>query len=108
MLKFGGLATHQARVAIAGIARLAGVEDPPDPGEAVVQGRLLVGGRHTRRLRPAGGAAAAPLWWPQSKVAGEYLPRWLADHGFAPPPGGTPPPERRGDDPALRARDGGR
>ena len=93
LLKFGGLATHQARVAIAGIARLAGVSDPPDPGEAVVQGRLLVGGRRSRRLRPGGDAQSAPLWWPQGKVAGEYLPRWLAEHGFAPEPSATPPDE---------------
>jgi sulfide:quinone oxidoreductase len=83
-LKFGGLATHQARRAAAAIARLAGVEDAPDPGEPVVQGRLMVG-RGTRALRGRGDAQAAPLWWPQGKVAGEYLPRWLAEHGVAPP-----------------------
>ncbi|MEO8690216.1 MAG: hypothetical protein ABI611_18610, partial [Solirubrobacteraceae bacterium] len=83
-LKFGGLATHQARRAAGAIARLAGVEDAPDPGEPVVHGRLLVG-RRTRRLRGRGDAEAAPLWWPQGKVAGEYLPRWLAEHGVAPP-----------------------
>ena len=27
----------------------------------------------------------APLWWPQGKIAGEYLPRWLTEHGVAPP-----------------------
>ena len=91
LLKFGGLATQQARVAIAGIARLAGVPDPPDPGEAVVQGRLLVGGQRSRRLRPGEGGHSAPLWWPQGKVAGEYLPHWLAEHGFAPAPPAGPP-----------------
>ena len=89
-LKFGGLATHQARTAIAGIARLAGVPDPPDPGEAVIHGRLLVG-RRTRRLRGRGDAEGAPLWWPQGKIAGEYLPRWLAEHGIAPPASQSPP-----------------
>jgi sulfide:quinone oxidoreductase len=93
-LKFGGLATQQARIAVAGIARLAGVENVPDPGEPVVQGRLLVGGR-TRRLRGRGDGASAPLWWPQGKVAGEYLPRWLAEHGFAPPVS-APPPDHEG------------
>jgi sulfide:quinone oxidoreductase len=92
-LKFGGLATQQARVAVAGIARLAGVEDPPSPGEAVVEGRLLVGGRSSRRLRPSADAQSAPLWSPEGKVAGEYLPRWLADHGFMPP---APPPPDEG------------
>jgi sulfide:quinone oxidoreductase len=89
-LKFGGLATHQARAAIAAIAREAGVEDPPDPGEPVIHGRLLVGHR-TRRLRGRGDAEGAPLWWPQGKVAGEYLPRWLAEHGVAPPAAAAPP-----------------
>jgi sulfide:quinone oxidoreductase len=77
-IKFGGVATHQARVAAAGIARQAGVE-LPDPGEPVVHGRLLVGQR-TRRLR--GSAEGAPLWWPHGKVAGEHLPRWLAENGI--------------------------
>ena len=52
-VKFGGLATHQARRAAAAIAGLAG-GDLPDPGEPVLHGRLLVGHR-TRRLAPQGG-----------------------------------------------------
>jgi sulfide:quinone oxidoreductase len=91
LLKFGGLATHQARVAVAAIARLAGITDAPDPGEPVIHGRLLVG-HGTRRLRGRGDAESAPLWWPQGKVAGLYLPRWLAEHGFAPPPAAVAPP----------------
>jgi sulfide:quinone oxidoreductase len=91
-VKFGGLATHQARIAAAAIARRAGAEDVPDPGEPVLHGRLLIGHR-TRRLRGRGDAAGAPLWWPHGKVAGEYLPRWLAEHGVAPPPAAAEPPE---------------
>ena len=83
-LKFGGLATHQARRAAAAIARAAGVTDAPDPGEPVIAGRLLTG-RGTRRLRARGDAQGAPLWWPQGKIAGEYLPRWLTEHGVTPP-----------------------
>ena len=83
-LKFGGLATHQARRAAAGIARAAGVADVADPGEPVIHGRLLTG-RGTRRLRGRGDAEGAPLWWPQGKIAGEYLPRWLSEHGVTPP-----------------------
>jgi sulfide:quinone oxidoreductase len=83
-VKFGGLATHQARRAASAIARLAGVQDAPDPGEPVLHGRLLVG-RRSRRLRGRGDAEGAPLWWPQGKVAGEYLPQWLAKQGVAPP-----------------------
>jgi sulfide:quinone oxidoreductase len=83
-LKFGGLATHQARVAVADIARLAGVSDVPDPGEPVLEGHLMTGGEQ-RRL---GEKAAAPLWWPGAKVTGEHLPRWLAEHGIV---GEAPP-----------------
>ena len=91
-VKFGGLATHQARRAAAAIARLAG-GDLPDPGEPVLHGRLLIGHR-TRRLAPKGGGEGAPLWWPHGKVAGEHLPRWLAEHGVAPPPAAEEPPEQ--------------
>lgn len=89
-VKFGGLATHQARVAAAGIAREAGAEDVPDPGEPVLHGRLLVGQR-TRRLRGRGDAEGAPLWWPHGKVAGQYLPRWLAENGVITPASEEPP-----------------
>jgi sulfide:quinone oxidoreductase len=88
-IKFGGLATHQARRAAAAIARLAGATDAPDPGEPVIHGRLLVGHR-TRRLRGRGDAEGAPLWWPQGKVAGEFLPRWLAEHGIVSPASDEP------------------
>jgi sulfide:quinone oxidoreductase len=94
-VKFGGLATHQARRAAAAVARLAGVADPPDPGEPVLHGRLLVGGGRTRRLRGRGDDGGAPLWWPAGKVAGEYLPRWLAEHGVA-PQGAQEPPASEG------------
>jgi sulfide:quinone oxidoreductase len=89
-LKFGGIATHQARRAAASIARAAGAADVPDPGEPALQGRLLVGHR-TRRLRGRGDGDAAPLWWPSGKVAGRYLPRWLAEHGIVPQGGAEPP-----------------
>lgn len=89
-VKFGGLATHQARRAAAAIARLAGTPNAPDPGEPVLHGQLLVGHR-TRRLRGRGDAEGAPLWWPQGKVAGEYLPRWLAEHGVVVPSAQDPP-----------------
>jgi sulfide:quinone oxidoreductase len=85
-IKFGGIATQQARVAVAGIAREAGIS-APDPGEPVVHGRLLVGQR-TRRLHGEGDGA--PLWWPHGKVAGEYLPRWLAENGIVTPPAEEP------------------
>jgi sulfide:quinone oxidoreductase len=89
-VKFGGLATHQARAAAARIARLAGAEDVDDPGEPVLHGHLLVGMR-SRRLAPGSDDEGAPLWWPGGKVAGEYLPRWLAEHKLAPQPVHAPP-----------------
>ncbi len=98
-VKFGGLATHQARRAAAALARLAGATDVEDPGEPVLHGHLLVG-TSSRRLAPAGDKQGAPLWWPGGKVAGEYLPRWLAVHGQAPravhaaPPRGAVPVAR--------------
>jgi sulfide:quinone oxidoreductase len=88
-IKFGGLASHQGRVAAAAVARLAGAS-APDQGEPVIHGRLMTG-RRTRRLRPRGDAEGAPLWWPHGKVAGEFLPRWLAGHGVAPAAGAEPP-----------------
>ena len=91
-IKFGGLATHQARRAAAAIARLAGVEDAPDPGEPVLHGRLMTG-RRMRSLKGRGDAEGAPLWWPQGKVAGEYLPRWLTEHGVTPPAAEEPADE---------------
>jgi sulfide:quinone oxidoreductase len=90
-LKFGGVATHQARRIAAAIARSLGA-DAPDPGEPVLHGRLLVGGR-SRRLRGRGDGEAAPLWWPAGKVAGLYLPRWLGEHGLAPQGAAEPPSE---------------
>jgi sulfide:quinone oxidoreductase len=105
-IKFGGLATHQARRAVAAIARLAGVEGAHDPGEPVLHGRLLVGGRRTRRLAARGDAEGAPLWWPAGKVAGEYLPRWLAEHGVAPQGAEEPPHEGVTIRRTLRAMEG--
>jgi sulfide:quinone oxidoreductase len=92
-VKFGGLATHQARRAASAIARLAGVPDAPDPGEPVLHGRLLTG-HGTRRLAARGDAAGAPLWWPVGKIAGQYLPRWLAEHGVFPAAAAEPPAQR--------------
>ena len=91
-IKFGGLATHQARRAAAAIARLAGAADAPDPGEPVLHGRLMTG-RRMRSLKGRGDAEGAPLWWPQGKVSGEYLPRWLTEHGVAPPAAEEPADE---------------
>jgi sulfide:quinone oxidoreductase len=89
-VKFGGLATHQARRAAAAIARRAGAGDAPDPGEPMLVGRLLAGDRSRRLIRRAD-IDRRPLWWPAGKVVGEYLPRWLAEHGAAPAEPAEPP-----------------
>ena len=68
---------------------MAGAEDAPDPGEPVLHGRLMTG-RRMRSLKGRGDAEGAPLWWPQGKVAGEYLPRWLTEHGVTPPAAEAP------------------
>jgi sulfide:quinone oxidoreductase len=78
-VKFGGLATHQARRAASAIARLTGAEDAPDPGEAVLHGRLLVAiaadasaGAAMLRARRCGGRRArwpvstCPAGWPST------------------------------------------
>ena len=93
-VKFGGLATHQARRAMAAIAR-PGRGRAPGPGRAGAHGRLLVGHR-SRRLMPGAASEGAPLWWPHGKVAGEYLPRWLAENGVTPPPSAAEPPDEEG------------
>ena len=81
-LKFGGLATHQARRAAAGIARRPASRTRPIRASRSSTAGCSSGSAR-RRLRGRGDAEGAPLWWPQGKVAGEYLPRWLAEHGVA-------------------------
>jgi hypothetical protein len=89
-VKFGGVATHQARRAVAAIARLAGVDDAPTPASrsctadcSPAAGRGVSPRAATPRARRSGG--------PPAKIAGEYLPRWLADHGVAAPAAAEPP-----------------
>ena len=88
-VKFGGVATHQARIAAAGIAREAGV-DAPDPGEPVAARPAAGRPAHPPPARPRR-REGAPLWWPHGKVAGEYLPRWLAENGIASAASAEPP-----------------
>ena len=80
-LKFGGLATHQARRAAAAIARARRRRRRPDPGEPVHPRPADRPAARMRSLSGRGDAEGAPLWWPQGKIAGEYLPRWLTEHG---------------------------
>jgi sulfide:quinone oxidoreductase len=92
-IKYGGLATQQARRAAAQIAKAAGIAVPP-PEPLTISGVLMTG----RAPRQLGGAARpkpehAPLWWPAGKIAGRYLPSFLAERDDAPPAPEPPPGE---------------
>jgi sulfide:quinone oxidoreductase len=87
-LKQGGIACQQADVAARHIARAAGGSLPELPFAPILRGRLLTGraDRFLRRdLRSAHGEAdEQALWWPPTKVYGEYLGPWFAQRGDAP------------------------
>lgn len=77
-VKYGGLATHQARRALTGIAAAVGGTVPDEPATPQLRGVLMVG-RRARALADADERtpAGAPLWTPDGKVAGTYLPGYL-------------------------------
>ena len=79
-IKQGGLATQQADVIAAVIARDAGADVQVEPYRPVLRGQLLTD-RGTQQLRStAGGVGRATdrlMWWPPSKVAGKYLAPYL-------------------------------
>ena len=90
-IKFGGLATHQARQAAAAIARLAGATDVPDPGEPVLQGGcssvIARAGSRARRCR--GRAAVVAGGQDRGRVPAPLA----AEHGVAPQGAQAPPDE---------------
>lgn len=76
--KYGGLATHQARRALMGIARRVGGSIPSEPAVPHPHGVLMLGGRS----RGLGSVTSdvpvhAPLWSPGAKISGTYLPAYL-------------------------------
>jgi sulfide:quinone oxidoreductase len=83
-IKQGGLATQQADAVADAIAARAGVELEPQPFDPVLRGLLLTGNiPQYLRAKGVGGAddsAASfdPLWWPPTKIAGEYLSHYVA------------------------------
>jgi sulfide:quinone oxidoreductase len=98
-VKQGGVATQQADIAAADIARRVGVTVETKANFRPVLRAKLITGRGDRFLRgdeATGGRGASSeasdhaLWWPPSKIAGAYLAPYLAG------PDAVPPPEREG------------
>lgn len=73
----------EASDAVADELRQAGVQLHTGAVARVAPGGLV--GRRARRLGGRGDGESAPLWWPAGKVAGEYLPQWLAGESAATP-----------------------
>ena len=99
-IKQGGVATQQADVVAADIARRVGVNvEPVENLRPVLRAKLITGGRERflRGTEVTGGQGSASeasdhaLWWPPGKIAGAYLAPYLAGPD-APPP----PPDREG------------
>jgi len=81
-VKQGGLAAQQAGAAARAIAAAAGAAVEPLPFRPVLRGVLLTG-RGQEWIRrdlgeDEGSAERHALWWPPTKVAGEYLAPYLA------------------------------
>lgn len=80
----GGLAAQQADAVAEAIAAAAGVIDRAAPYAPVLRGLLMTGAAPLYLRAEADGpgraaeVAAAPLWWPPSKIAGRYLAPYLA------------------------------
>ena len=99
-IKQGGIAAQQADAAARSIAVRAGAPVDPEPFRPVLRGVLLTGrGRRwiRRELETAGDHGEAQrraLWWPPTKVAGDYLAPYLAMHAHGPLPDGERPAGR--------------
>jgi len=90
-VKQGGLATQQADVIAAALARRAGAGVPAPPARYVLRTRLLGleqplylrteldgQGRVLSSTTPA--FADEPPWWPAAKLFGRHLSPWMATH----------------------------
>ena len=84
-VKQGGIACQQADAAAAAIAREAGAPVEPKPFHPVLRGRLMTGSRPLYMRSDVSGTAGDvsessghTLWWPPSKIAGDYLAPYLA------------------------------
>lgn len=84
-VKQGGIATQQADAAARAIAKRAGSPIEAEPFRPVLRGLLLTGdGARFMRSKIAGGhgdssdVSTRMLWWPETKVAGQYLSHYLS------------------------------
>lgn len=84
-VKQGGIATQQADAAARTIAAQAGAPVEHEPFRPVLRGLLLTGdGARFMRSEIAGGqgdssdVSTRMLWWPETKVAGQYLSHYLS------------------------------
>ncbi len=84
-VKQGGIAAQQAGAAARAIAADAGAPVTPEEFRPVLRGLLLTGkGARFLRSKPTGGGGDVSevsrrmLWWPEMKVAGEYLSHYLS------------------------------
>jgi sulfide:quinone oxidoreductase len=99
-IKQGGIAAQQADAAARSIAARAGAPVEEEPFRPVLRGVLLTGrGRRwiRRELETAGDhghVQRRALWWPPTKVAGEYLAPYLAMRAHRPAPGEERPAGR--------------
>ena len=84
-VKQGGIACQEADAAAAAIARQAGAPVESKPFRPVLRGRLMTGSRPLYMRSDVSGTAGDvsessghTLWWPPSKIAGDYLAPYLA------------------------------
>jgi len=92
-VKQGGLAAQQADAVAEHVAARHGAQVEPSPFRPVLRGLLFAGGaeRYMRAAEQGEGAAAArPLWWPPTKIAGRYLAPYLYEREAASVPGPAP------------------
>jgi sulfide:quinone oxidoreductase len=87
-VKQGGLAAQQADAVAEHVAARHGASVEPSPFRPVLRGMLFTGGPERYMREEA--AAARPLWWPPTKIAGSYLAPYLYEREAAAAPGPAP------------------
>jgi sulfide:quinone oxidoreductase len=98
-VKYGGLATQQADIAAAAIARSAGAAVEDAPARLVIRGVLMTGAApRAIGSSDAPPSGSTPLWRPEGKISGRYLSPYLesraAARGAAPAGGDVAPADQ--------------